>query len=344
LDKLILIAHSYHKKTQSCNFLVEYLKTFFDVEVVYDEEWETGKKIDWASFDDKYKAVVIWQMFPEKTEFEKLKHKNVIFFPMYDQVANWHFSKWLLCKNIKIVSFVNATYKKLKKFGFNVMYVQYFIEPKEFSSGKKEEIFFWQRLTKINIKILEKIFKNQNVKIHIHKAVDPGQKFIQPTQKAEEKFKITYSEWVNNKEELQDIIQPKGIYIAPRFTEGIGMSFLEAMAQGKLVIANNKPTMNEYIKNGKTGFLCSFKYPHKINLKNVEEIQKNVYEYAKKGYGNWLIERKRIIEFINEPPEENKLKLWTEIFLPFLLFDMKKIIRLKLGSNPNLIICGKKIW
>lgn len=345
VQKIAFIAHSYHKKTHSYDFIFDYLKEFFDVELIFDEEWETGKKIEWEKFDESYKAVVIFQMFPdEKEDFEKIGCKNVVYLPMYDQVENWHFSKWLMCKNVKIVSFSSTLHKKLKKWGFKSIYAQYFIEPKEFSPGNINEVFFWQRLSKINISTVKKILKNSGLEIHIHKTVDPGQNFVQPTREDEEKFKITYSDWFDTKAQMQDFIKTKGIYIAPRFSEGIGMSFLEAIAQGKVVIANNKPTMNEYIKNGETGFLCNFKFRKTIKLKNLEDIQKNTYDYAVKGYGNWLIDRKKIVEFINLPYRENKLSLYTKICMPFLLFDRKKIIKIKFGSNASLTIFGIKIF
>lgn len=344
-EKIIFIAHSYHKKTHSYDFIVDYLKEFYDVELLFDEKWETGKEIDWASLNEDYKAVVIFQMFPETQEdFEKITNKNIVYLPMYDQVEKWNFRCWHACKNIKIVSFSSTLHKKLKKFGFNSIYVQYFIEPKEFSPGKEDEVFFWQRHTKININTLKKIFKNSDVKIHIHKAIDPGQNFVQPTKEDETKFKITYSEWFDTKAQMQDFIKSKGIYVAPRYLEGIGMSFLEAMAAGKLVIANNKPTMNEYIKNGKTGILCNFRFPRALEIKDIKEIQQNTYNYAKEGYEKWLVERANIIDLINQPNEETKLCFFTRLFLPFLLIDRKKIIKFKFGSNSSLIIFGIKVF
>lgn len=346
VPKVAFIAHSYHKKTHSYDFIVDYLKEFFEVDILFEEEWKTGKKFEWENFDDSYKAVVIFQMFPDtKEEFDKIKNKNIIYMPMYDHVVGyWNFSKWYLCKNAKIVSFSSTLHKMLTRWGFNSTYIQYFIEPKEFCPGNIDEVFFWQRISKININTLKKIFSNQDVKLHIHKAIDPGHKFVCPTKDDEEKFKITYSEWFDTKAQMQDFIKTKGIYVAPRFSEGIGMSFLEAIAQGKVVIANNQPTMNEYIKNGKTGFLCNFKFPKRIKLKNLQEIQKNTYQYALKGYGNWLVDRKKIIDLINMPYKENDLNLWTKICMPFLLFDRKKIIKLKLGSNASLTLFNKRIF
>lgn len=344
MEKIAFITHSYHKKTQSYDFIVNYLKEFYDVELLFDEEWDTGKKIDWAKFDNRYKAVIILQMFPENEEkLKKITNNNIIYIPMYDHVENWPFRKWYLCKDIKIVNFSSTLHKKLSKWGFNSIYVQFFIEPKEFSPGIDNEVFFWQRLSKVNINTIKKILAKSNVKLHIHKTADPGHYYVEPTKEDEKRFNITYSEWFDTKEEAQSLVKSKGIYISPRFAEGIGMGFLEAMSQGKIVIANNKPTMNEYIKHGKTGFLCNFRFPRPIKISNIREIQQNAYNYSKAGYEKWLVERKNIIDFIEKEPKKNELKLWTKLRLPILLLDRKKIIKFKLGSNACLVILGKQV-
>jgi glycosyltransferase involved in cell wall biosynthesis len=45
------------------------------------------------------------------------------------------------------------------------------------------------------------------------------------------------------------------VFVAPRRFEGIGLSFLEAMARGQVVIAENNATMNEYIVHDVNGLL-----------------------------------------------------------------------------------------
>ena len=76
------------------------------------------------------------------------------------------------------------------------------------------------------------------------------------------------------------------------------MSFLEAMAMGKVVIAIDNPTMNEYIINNETGYLFNLKRPEVINLSNIDRIQKNTYEYVCAGYLKWESSKNLIIKFI----------------------------------------------
>ena len=129
-------------------------------------------------------------------------------------------------------------------------------------------------------------------------------------------------------------MRTKGIYVAPRITECTDLTFLEAMAQGKLIIANNKPAMNEYITHGETGILCNLMMPSALNLEDednevcvsyfgqlhgIRQIQRNTYEYAKAGYGRYIEQRKRIIGFINAESKEVELKFLIKVLFPLLL-------------------------
>ncbi len=345
MEKVAFIAHSFHKKTHSFDFLINYLREFFEVEEFYDEEWETGKKIDWSNFDSKYKAIVIGQMFPREDNYRTITNKNIVFFPMWDHVSRWNINDWLKCKDTKIICFSKKNYEQLKQLNFDVEYLQFFIEPKEFIGGDVHNVFFWQRHKKININTIRKIFGNQKINLHIHKSIDPGQEYICPSEKDEKKYNITYSTWFDSKDEMKEFCKDKGIYIAPRFQEGIGMSFLEAMSQGKVVIAHNESTMNEYIKNEKTGYLLNFKFPLKIKLNDEKllEIQKDTYNYCKAGYEKYLSDRHIIIDKIKEAKIETRLSQKVKFLVFLSLFDRKKFIRLKFGHNASITILGKTL-
>lgn len=219
---------------------------------------------------------------------------------MYDQSGRLDFNYWDQYRDLKILNFSKTLHNKLEKWGFESMRVQYFPKVKDFFPGKSNEIFFWQRLEKINIKTIIALLKSEDNKIHIHKAIDPNQKFVEPTKKEEMKHSITYSKWFDTREEMQDLIKSKGIYIAPREYEGIGQSFLEAMSMGKAVIAVNNPTMNEYIKDGETGYLFNLGNLQEIDLETVAQVQENAYNYMKDGRKHWIEERKKIIDFVKK--------------------------------------------
>lgn len=73
-----------------------------------------------------------------------------------------------------------------------------------------------------------------------------------------------------SQEEYFAILGKTNIYIAPRWFEGIGLTVTEAMASGCVVLANNAPTMNEYIVHERNGFFLPYNVPlrYLIRLKS----------------------------------------------------------------------------
>jgi lipopolysaccharide biosynthesis glycosyltransferase len=302
--KIAYIGHSYHKKTKSTEFLIDYLKEFFEVEVTLDESWQGKPFSDLSFIDESYLGVIFFQVLPPKEIYEKIRNENIIHFPMYDQSGGLQFDFWNGYPGLKIVNFSKTLHEKLKKWKFESMYVQYFPDLKEFMPGNSNEVFFWQRLTKFNINTIANLFDDGNFKIHIHRGIDPEQKYIQPSQEDEKKFNITYTDWFETREEMLQktggLIKQKGIYVAPRELEGIGMSFLEAMAMGKAVVAADNPTMNEYIKHGENGYLFDLQNPKSIDFSEIEKVQKNAYEFMREGRRKWEEDKQKIIEFIKK--------------------------------------------
>jgi glycosyltransferase involved in cell wall biosynthesis len=72
------------------------------------------------------------------------------------------------------------------------------------------------------------------------------------------------------------------------------------MAMGKAVIAIDNPTMNEYIEDGKNGYLFSLKHPKEIDLSNIEQVQKNTYNFMNEGYKKWDKDRHSVIDFFKK--------------------------------------------
>lgn len=342
-EKIAYIGHPYHRKTKSTQFLIDYLKEFYDVDIFWDESWQSNATTNYSHINERYKAVILFYVITDKKSFKTLQHKNIVFVPMFEAVKKWKFKNWYQYKDTKILNFCRAIHNELANWGFNTTYIQYFPPLNEFSPGNPDEVFFWQRQTKVNIKTLKKIFKNNYVKIHIHNAIDPGKRQIIPTKEEEIKYSITYSSWFDSKKEMNEFIKDKGLYIAPRLEEGIGMSFLEAMSSGKAVIANKQHTMDEYIINGETGYLCDFKAPRPLDTKNIEQVQKNTHEYMKQGYNNWLKDREQIITLINQEHKKTEFPFIKRLFNYYLAINLKDIIRLKIGKKGYLKLFGVEI-
>jgi glycosyltransferase involved in cell wall biosynthesis len=108
-----------------------------------------------------------------------------------------------------------------------------------------------------------------------------------------------------NHEEMPKYFKISNIYIRPSLSEGLGSSFLEAMAAGIPVIATSVGGIPDFLRDGETGLFCEVKNPKniaekvKILLKNNElrkKIVKNAKEMILRDYDwNLIAEKMRNI-------------------------------------------------
>lgn len=309
MKQLLYIGHTYHNKTKSTQFLKdilseEYQITYFNFDP-YTDNYEKFKELNGSRYD----VVVLFQIMPSINALKKYMQFNKgVFFPMYDYyegLGRLETPLWEEYKDFQIICFAKKMHDDLKAVGFSSKYIQYFPKPlKVTNMGDEHSCFLWQRVSCINIQTVQRVFKKFKLShIHVHKATDPGHQFVEAP--ADLKKIVSYSLWYGKKEEMQKDIQKSAFYMAPRVHEGIGMSFLEAMALGRCVIAPNEPTMNEYIQNGKTGFLYEMKDVRALEINNVRKIQENTLSYMKKGYQVWEKEKRNILKWLQEEPVIN---------------------------------------
>lgn len=316
MKKLLFIGHEFHKKTKSSDFMKELLAEKYDVESFYIDPYKISET-DFTKITGKtFELLILLQVMPSLEELRKyISFKQCAFFPMYDNTKTLNSPLWNEYKNCNIINFSKAFHKTCQDGGLSSYYIQYFPKPAEIiDEGDEKSIFFWQRSDKITTRTLEKVIDTKGIEtVYLHKSIDPKNKFIPPSKNLERK--VVYSSWFDTKEEMQKYIQKSALYFAPRRYEGIGMSFLEAMASGRCVIAPDYPTMNEYIKNGETGFLYNYKKPELLTILNVREIQKNTAEYIKQGYEKWEKEKYKIFDYIEAEPVTDTELLNKHIFI-----------------------------
>ena len=315
MKKLLYIRHSYHSKTKSNDFLVDLLRTNYDVFIFDIDPYTHDTESRLKELRIKEVDVLLLFQLPISGNLLKkyIEFKKGIFFPMYDGAPSRKDDIWLSWKDFNIINFSKTLHDELLNMGFSTFYIQYFPKPYEIKDwGDEKSIFFWQRLTKLNFNTLYNIFKYLDLKnVHIHKAIDPSNDFVEP---ANNNLNIEYSVWYENKNEMLKDIEKSAFYVAPRLYEGIGMSFLEAMSMGRCVISPNYPTMNEYIKDGETGILYDFNDPKIRKRYDIKKIQENTYKYINEGFTSWTNNKHRILDYINSPVECNEKKLSKIIF------------------------------
>ncbi len=304
--RLLYIDHSFHNKTRSADFLKELLQEVYEVEICnfdpYDKEPDkVFEQLDGRTYD----VLVLFQIMPDLKKLKKhITFKHAALFPMFDASGSLADEAWISYAEFNIINFSRTLHERLKALGLSSYYIQYFPKPyDDFQWGEASNIYFWQRVMNVNLDLVEKVFRHVTVgKVHLHKVLDPGHRFKAPSTRFSDK--LVYSEWYDKREDMLKDIESCAFYMAPRLYEGIGMSFLEAMAMGRCVVAPDNPTMSEYITHGVNGFLYDAYFPAPLspeNMANVREIQRNAYRFIKDGYDRWEMDKYKILEWLEAP-------------------------------------------
>jgi len=110
-------------------------------------------------------------------------------------------------------------------------------------------------------------------------------------------------------ESLSKILKACDVFIRPSLTEGLGSSFLEAMAAGPIVIGTMVGGIPDFLKEGITGFVCRPENSQSIasavtkimSLNNLELVRIRSYalDLVKKEY-NWDFVSKKMEDIFNQ--------------------------------------------
>ncbi|MBU4370176.1 glycosyltransferase [Candidatus Parcubacteria bacterium] len=298
---LAFVDHSFHKKSHSGDFLRELFSEHFQITDFWDDSWDGGKQIK-AMELNKYDYIFYFQLINSINELKKIKSK-IIWAPMYDGVNLNDALYWKLLATfpVKIICFSEKIYNHCIKYSIEAIKIQYYFEPKintNIPTKRGNHFFFWYR-GGITFEEIKKIIKPEDVDGFIYKSTpDPfkNKEVISKEDIKKYKIEMIESDFIPKNKYLE-LLSKSNIYIAPRKKEGIGMSFLEAMSMGLVIIGNDEATLNEYVKNNYNGCLFN-KNSGFINLKNIEEIRNNSIISAKNGYEKWIEEEKFLTNFI----------------------------------------------
>jgi glycosyltransferase involved in cell wall biosynthesis len=304
--RIAFIDHSYRQKTQSITDITNLLGKYFDLDFYWDHYWKKGPRVNLEEISKKdYDIIIFFQVLYPIPLLNLLDCKNIILIPMYDGVSKVNNYTWLSYGHFKIISFCKFLHLKLRTLNIASKYFQFFLNPSDYGSEQNDfnklRGFFWQRMGDITWNSVRQLISNNEFeKVYVHKATDPpGYNFVMPNAKERKKYNIQIIDWFNSKNEYLNIFNDINVYFSPRIYEGIGLSFIEAMTMGKCVIGSNTPTINEYIKDGVTGFLYNHKNPKALDLSKAEKMAENARQYCREGYDNWLKAEDEFIGFID---------------------------------------------
>lgn len=304
-----MIDHSYHNKTISSFFFAEILKHLGQVEVFWDSKWNGGLFPSYKVLRNKnFDVLVVFQSFYyHKPSFlKKIACRRTFIVPMYDDSYNIPDSLLLKYKEFSFINFAKAFQDRFERLGIRSFNCKYFPDPEtiEYHPTQKNELhgFFWQRTNDITWLDIRQLIEGTSFKsFHLHLALDPiWYKEVLPTESEMKKYNITISRWFERKEDYLTIVDKANIFFPPRLYEGIGMPVLEALTMGKVVVAPDHPTMNEYIVDGINGLLYNPGALKPLDFSNISVISKKARASALEFNSSWIKQKEELIRWIKE--------------------------------------------
>lgn len=300
--KVAFLANSFHlSTTKSSDFFIDLLRdSFGDVAVIPSKE-------AWAELPGKHwDLLIVWQRRYPPQELEAFGADRVVLLPMYDDCPHDE-AFWSRYKKFKVFCFSSTLERLLLSYGLEAWGARYYPPVSQNAAiswpGEGLRGFFWPRVPAINWNLVKTLMGNADFS-HVQLHWTPGvHADLQQPLTSEElaQSKVSLSSWTGDRQEYLDLLSRSNVFFASRTLEGIGMSFLEAMAMGLCVVAPNAPTMNEYIEDGITGLLYDPQRPASLDFSRAAEIGSAARESCRAGREHWLKALPDIKAFLKTP-------------------------------------------
>lgn len=315
MKKLLFVDHSYHAKTGATRFLQELLARHFAVEVLWDEGWSGKGGLDADALNARQAdAILFFQSLPTARILRRLRCPNLTWAPMRD---GFHYrSSWLrhrLNGTIKLLNFCQEAHAFFSARRQDSLAAQYWPQagPVRYPRHATPQVFFWPRRREITwdtLKILLGDFRPRGVLLRY--AQDPGHDIPLPGADDIREYNITVLQgWLAHDAYLAQL-RESDIFVAPRPLEGIGQSTLEAMSHGLAVIAPDAPTMNEYLRDGHSGWLYPLSKPAPLVFSGWAERGAAAREAVARGHRAWLAQADAVAAFVDRPATRAASPSW----------------------------------
>lgn len=306
------VDHSYHKTTKSTMFLPEILaRRGHDVEIFWDEAWRGGTPVHWESVAG-HEVVVMFQSYcPHDGRRFRSLHPNVVYIPMFDQFGfsqSWTHDLspfWEAFKGSKVLSFSTSVHTLANGFGIASHLAHYYPEARPVPptiDGLRG--FFWlRRENELGWSVVRRLLGAARFDtFHLHVVGDPGFPPVQlPPDDDLQTYNVTMSNWFDRRSDFEEVASRANIYFAPRLAEGIGQTFLEAMARGQCVVAADRSTMNEYIVHGVNGLLFEPRSPAPLDFSEISRLGREARRGIIAGRTRWEEAEEALVDFILTP-------------------------------------------
>lgn len=297
--KVLFVGRTFHIASGSANFFLDFIAKDNILEKWYPE----SDVLDISVYIEKvnmYDYIICWQSEHMSLLFSSLRlvDTKVINISMFDgiEIRNDLFFKQLnQCINI------NFSYNLHKRFLENngkSHFFQYYPKLSNFVEEKENSVFFWEREPHhISCNEVIEIFSGKVDKIYLHRPISLNKKDNFVVNGTE----IILSDNIPSKDEFFEYMSKSKFFVTPRLTEGIGMSFLDAMSCGMIPIGYNKPTYNEYVENNVNGIVYNSLEDLKNSVSNILnlDIKEKILNNLQLGYEQYNLDLEQLWSKIN---------------------------------------------
>lgn len=293
MTKVVVVDIHFRQRTKSTAFLVDLLRQ--SASDVAEFHWDPADGIDALSAALRAADVAVLIQLEVLSPLCSLLGVPSVAVPMYDGVANSSDEYWAFINASTYANFCLSLHLRLRGLGYASQHHKYFpapsAQPRDFSTGLHG--FLWERRPgeALDWPTVNHFFGSFLTTLHVHTAADPGYTTSDiPRRQGTLPYRLTTSKWRRNPAEYRRALEKSNVYFAPRRTEGIGLSFLEAFSQGSCVVAFDSSTHNEYIADGLTGILLPddlHSFPGTDLLDRAAELASEGWHMAVAGHERW---------------------------------------------------------
>jgi glycosyltransferase involved in cell wall biosynthesis len=237
--------------------------------------------------------------------------RNVLIVPMIDGSGGYGLLHWRLLKNAKFITFSKILDKFLKIQSLETHNIKYWPKPEPHSEPSSDSVYFWPRKSAFPISTanIDNLFQgSRSITVRIS-SNDPKEiDSLGPLPKS------AILKQISNRQEHLEELQSSSIFVAPRLSEGIGHSFLEAFSFGRPVVAYDFPVMSQYVAEGYSGMLIN-KRTNSFDLRmDWGEMGRNAYASIVAGRELYLQGIPATENFILSAFKKRKTKSIVKVF------------------------------
>ena len=287
------LTHPHHRHTQTFEWLKEAIGS--PVRTLYGDP-ETLRAYLPSLQTNPPKLLILFQL--EHLAAWASCFCRVLVFPMNDLTRMTPDAYLASLKNVEWISFSRALHQRLAGLGLSSRYLQYAPNPAGFPEVSWEHgprAYFWERLPEdLSVQAASEILRSLDVEnLEVRQTKDP---LLSSREQVQSKYRV--EGWQPREEYLRSLAG-FNVYVAPRRNEGIGMAFLEAMAMGMCVVAENQPTANEYILAGRNGILYAgdrerIYPPRRVEPAELARMGREARETIRQIHGEWITKKVEI--------------------------------------------------